>query len=71
MAIQFFEVTRKFPLAAAVACTPGVFLTELGVAAFLGQGVAGARRGGGEEAENTRRSPGQPHPHEFRGDVRV
>ena len=68
MAIQFFEVTRKFPLAAAVACTPGVFLTELGVAAFLG---LGARRGGGEEAENTRRSPGQPHPHEFRGDVRV
>ena len=68
MAVQFFEVTIRFLLAAAVACTPGVFLTELGVAAFLGQGVAGAR---GEEAENTRRSPGQPHPCEFRGDVRV
>ena len=45
MAIQFFEVTRKFPLAEAVACTPGVFLTELGVAAFLGQETGASRQG--------------------------
>lgn len=49
MALQLFEVTRRFPLATAVVCTRCAFLRELCASAFLGLGVAYGRGGGGGE----------------------